>query len=121
MKLKELYFTSKGRLNRKHFILATLPILAINIAAALVDASSGSSVVRIGEASVGIFQVLTNLLTLWPGIALGIKRLHDRDKKGWFIALSYVPLVNLWIAIELLFLKGKEGENTFGPDPLQTV
>jgi uncharacterized membrane protein YhaH (DUF805 family) len=59
-----------------------------------------------------------DLIILWPGIAILIKRSHDRDRSGWFILLFLVPLLNLWPLIELLFLRGTIGSNRFGPDPV---
>lgn len=60
-----------------------------------------------------------HLLLLWPSLALGVKRCHDRGRSGWFLLLMLVPLLNLWPVIELAFLRGTTGENRFGPDPLE--
>jgi uncharacterized membrane protein YhaH (DUF805 family) len=60
-----------------------------------------------------------NLILLWPTLALGVKRCHDRGRSGWFLLLMLVPLVQLWPIIELAFLRGTAGENRFGPDPLE--
>lgn len=50
---------------------------------------------------------------------LAIKRAHDRDRPGWFILFSWVPPIPVfWVFIELGFLRGTEGGNTFGNDPL---
>ena len=37
----------------------------------------------------GLFQ----LLVLWPGIVLLIKRIHDRNKSGWLVWVLYGPLI----------------------------
>ena len=34
------------------------------------------------------------------------------------ILIAFVPILNLWYAIEVLFLRGMEGDNRFGVDPL---
>jgi uncharacterized membrane protein YhaH (DUF805 family) len=53
---------------------------------------------------------------------LGIKRFHDRDKSGWWLLISLVPLIGpLWLLVELGFLQGSEGANRFGPDPLAAL
>ncbi|MEE9544269.1 MAG: DUF805 domain-containing protein [Rhodospirillales bacterium] len=55
----------------------------------------------------------------WTSLAVGAKRCHDRGRSGWFQLISLIPLIgSLWLLVELGFLKGKEGENRFGPDPL---
>lgn len=61
---------------------------------------------------------LVNLVLLWPSIAVGVKRLHDRNYSGWFLLVLFVPLVQLWPIVVMLFLRGTEGDNRFGPDPL---
>ena len=55
---------------------------------------------------------------LWSSFALQAKRWHDRDKSAWWILLNFIPIANLWALIETLFLRGTEGSNRFGDDPL---
>lgn len=116
--MKTLYLTFSGRINRQKYILASLPLFALGILAAIIDASTGSVLVQLGPVTYGPAQSLAFLILLVPGLALGIKRLHDRNRTGWLILLAYVPIVNIWIAIELLFLKGTAGSNRYGQDPL---
>lgn len=61
---------------------------------------------------------LVNLVLLWPSIAVGVKRLHDRNYSGWFFLVLFVPLLQLWPIVVMAFLRGTEGDNRFGPDPL---
>ena len=66
-----------------------------------------------------IIETLVFVLFLWVGLAVQIKRWHDRDKSGWWALLNLVPLIGtLWILIECGFLRGTYGANRFGPDPL---
>jgi uncharacterized membrane protein YhaH (DUF805 family) len=63
--------------------------------------------------------LLVGLVGIWVGIAAGAKRCHDRDRTGWFQLIVLIPIIGaIWLLIELGFLKGSEGENRFGPDPL---
>lgn len=48
---------------------------------------------------------------------MGIKRCHDRNRCGWFLLVALIAIVNLWYWTEILFLKGTDGENRFGPEP----
>lgn len=114
MSIGNLYFSTEGRINRKKYILGSLPLIAIAIVAAILDQASGSRVF----ANYGIFQIATFFINLWPGIALGVKRFHDRNLNGWLFLLAFVPLVNFWVSIEVLFLKGTEGDNKYGSDPI---
>jgi uncharacterized membrane protein YhaH (DUF805 family) len=59
------------------------------------------------------------LLLLWPSICLYAKRWHDRDKSGWWSLIGLIPIIGgLWMLIELGFLRGTDGPNRFGPDPI---
>jgi uncharacterized membrane protein YhaH (DUF805 family) len=97
--------------------------------------------VIIGKSAIVVFVVLAFVPGTWISLALMIKRLHDRDKSAWWLSLFYlVPLVlqaigqflgsaglildliatgiGIWAIIELGFLRGTDGPNKFGPDPL---
>jgi len=61
------------------------------------------------------------LLWIYMVLALSIKRLHDRDKSGWWYLICFVPLVGpIWLLVELGMLGGTHGINRFGPDPLDS-
>ena len=56
----------------------------------------------------------------WAGIAVQVKRLHDRDKSGWWVMLDFLILPAFWNFFALGIRKGTYGRNRFGPDPLET-
>jgi uncharacterized membrane protein YhaH (DUF805 family) len=59
------------------------------------------------------------VLLVYPLVAVAVKRCHDRGKSGWWVPLALVPVIGLfWWVIDLGILKGTEGGNQFGPDPL---
>ena len=62
-------------------------------------------------------QLLTAILSLGlliPSIAVGVRRLHDLDKSGWWLLLGFVPIVGL-ILIYWFAQPGTPGANRFGP------
>lgn len=61
------------------------------------------------ESSDGILK-LYQLLVLIPSIAVGVRRIHDVNKSGWFIL---IPIYNL----VLFCIDGTKGPNKYGPDP----
>jgi len=54
------------------------------------------------------------LATIVPSLAVGIRRLHDTDKSGWFLLLSLIPFVGAIILIVFLAAEGTNGPNSFG-------
>lgn len=101
-----LWLSPKGRINRRPYFFAGLATGGIVEAARLVP-----------EAFL-ILYLPVMLLAIYVSIALGIKRCHDRGRTGWFLLLNVIPVVCLWPFVELVFLKGAEGPNEYGPDPL---
>jgi uncharacterized membrane protein YhaH (DUF805 family) len=92
------------------------------------------------------FHVVTTPLFLWVYVATSIKRLHDRDRSGWWMLPFFVIpglyrhfedrlgdstavgllglavyVFYLWGFIEIYLRKGTKGTNRFGPDPLAPV
>lgn len=114
MSIGTLYFNTTGRINRKAYLVGILPLIGLTVAAFVIDQMVQSRVIL----DYGVFQLLALALIFWPSLCLGIKRLHDRNRPWWFVLLGYVPLVNVWIAVELMCLKGTPGKNVFGKDPL---
>jgi uncharacterized membrane protein YhaH (DUF805 family) len=50
------------------------------------------------------------LAVLIPSIAVGVRRMHDVGKSGWFLL---IPIYNLILALS----EGEKGDNKYGPDP----
>ncbi len=47
-----------------------------------------------------VLAIIINLALILPGLALSIRRLHDSGKSGWWLLISFVPLIG---AIILLY------------------
>lgn len=68
----------------------------------------------------GILMTIASIFYIWAGLAIAIKRWHDRNKSGWWVLIGLVPVIGgLWVLIENGFLKGTDGPNDYGPDPLR--
>ena len=53
----------------------------------------------------------------YVNVAVTVRRLHDLGRNGWFILLSFVPILNLVIGVYVAFFKGKDEDNKYGPSP----
>lgn len=62
------------------------------------------------EISKGFLVNTYNLATVVPLVAVGVRRMHDVNKSGWFLL---VPIYNFI----LLVTSGTKGDNKYGPDP----
>ncbi len=58
------------------------------------------------------------LVAIWfPMMAVTVRRLHDSNHRGRWVLLNLVPFVGL-IVLYWLIIKGTDGDNDYGPDPL---
>ena len=53
---------------------------------------------------------LYTLAVLIPSLAVGVRRMHDVGKSGWFLL---IPIYSFILAVT----EGEKGENKYGPDP----
>ncbi|MEI6557684.1 MAG: DUF805 domain-containing protein [Rhodospirillaceae bacterium] len=116
MPWSDLLFSFEGRIRRSDFWLRwTLPVTVVFIGFA--------ALVAVMEADAAIATVFY-LVALYPGLAVNVKRCHDRGRSGWFFLINFIPLIGgIWYFIDVGCLRGTVGDNRFGPDPLgdQTV
>lgn len=47
------------------------------------------------------------------------RRLHDLNYSGWYQLLGLVPIINIILGLFMLFKRGTQGPNDYGPDPLE--
>jgi uncharacterized membrane protein YhaH (DUF805 family) len=146
MSMSQLLFSFSGRLNRKPYWLTTLClILVFLVLITVVFVVGGASILSGDLSGLGamiIILVLLYIPLLWIGLALGVKRLHDRNKSGWWLLLFwFLPAIlqgageqidgigivltlaglaiSIWGLVEIGFLRGTVGPNQYGPDPLE--
>ena len=101
------YAEFKGRARRKEYWLFILLYIICYMIAYLIDTVLGTLI---------IFTAIVTLGLLIPLISVGVRRLHDTDRSGWWYLLGFVPFANIVLLI-FFFLDGTLGENRFGPDP----
>jgi uncharacterized membrane protein YhaH (DUF805 family) len=137
MNFVNLFISPSGRINRAKFWIAILVFTVLNVLSTGMVLASGSNTLI-------ILNGIISLLVAASGILVGIKRLHDRNKSGWWVLLYWLApfvmlsvgfagglpeimvnivgflalAIGLWSLIELGGLRGTIGQNKYGPDPL---
>lgn len=71
----------------------------------------------IGES--GLLATLYGAFVFLPWWAVQFRRLHDTDRSAWWLLLIIIPVVGWIIIIVFNCQRGTQGENRYGPDPLQ--
>ena len=78
------------------------------------------SVLYYAGESISQFDVAAKLYTLiviLPGISVGMRRLHDIGKSGWWLLLLFIILIGLPILIYFFIQDSQHGENVYGENP----
>ncbi|MFJ4037963.1 DUF805 domain-containing protein [Microbacterium sp. NPDC090007] len=107
------YATFRGRASRSEFWWwALVNVMVASVLSGLALATSGPTVDELGQpvgpSGLGlVFFVLYGvwgLVTLIPGIALVVRRLHDSNKSGFWVFVVLVPVVGpiVLLVFELL-------------------
>ena len=108
------YSVFDGRARRKEYWFFYLFYFIIMVVLVFIDSMTGTLNITAG---LGLLSGLFVLAMIVPGIAVGIRRLHDTDRSGWWLLIAFVPLIGgIWLLV-LMVLDGTSGQNQFGPDP----
>lgn len=144
MPMTQLLFSFQGRLNRKPYwmtAIATMVIIIVLLLFALILIREH----RFEFAGLTLtLLVILYIPLIWIGLAIGAKRLYDRDKSAWWLLIFYAAPgilstagnrmedvgfiilhiisfgISVWAFVELGCLRGTPGPNRYGPDPLST-
>lgn len=107
LKAMKQYADFNGRARRKEYWMFTLFYVIAIVVASIIDGIIGYPIVA------GI-AVLAHII---PGLAVGVRRMHDLDKSGWMLLVSIIPIVGgIWLFV-LTVLDGTPGDNQYGPNP----
>lgn len=110
------YATFGGRASRSEYWYFFLVYALIFVGLAVIDALFGTFDMRQG---IGLFTGLFALATALPSVAVGVRRMHDIGRSGWWLLVSLVPVVGLiWLLIYAA-REGEPGPNAWGAKPLQ--
>ncbi len=98
-----------GRARRKEYWMFFLFNIIISFVMGFVLGFIGG-ILGIGTALSNPASVIYGLAVLVPGIAVGVRRMHDIGRSGWWLLFPFVNLV-------FLCLDSENGENRYGPNP----
>ena len=104
VKVLKNYAVFEGRARRKEYWYYTLFASLISIALTFVDNAIAPN------ATTGVIGAIFSLGTIVPSIAVGVRRMHDVGKSGWYLL---IPIYNLILACT----NGDTGTNEYGTDP----
>ena len=89
------FFTYKGRMNRKHYIIAYLLIVAL-----------GFFTIYTSNSIPGYYSETISIVITMLYLFASIKRMRDLMHSLWWLFLLIIPFVNIGFQVYLLFKKG---------------
>jgi uncharacterized membrane protein YhaH (DUF805 family) len=108
------YTVFDGRAGRAEYWYFVLFNVIVSIVLGILDGLLGT--VSSG-ARVGLFGGIYSLAVLCPSIGVGIRRLHDINRSGWWLLIGLIPLVGWIILIVWAARESDPGANQYGSGP----
>lgn len=118
--LKWMMTSFEGRIGRKEYwmnslLLSAVVMVPIGVLVGLVVAMDNDALTMTILSIAG----LAMLPLIWCSLALQVKRWHDRNKSGLWALIGIVPYIGgIWQFVECGCLRGTDGPNRYGEDPL---
>lgn len=104
------YAQFTGRSRRSEYWYFVLGNIVLSVIATMLGLVLGET---IGSMLSGIISI--GLLI--PGIAVGVRRLHDTGRSGWWLLVGLVPLIGAIVLIVWFASDSQPGANEYGPNP----
>jgi len=103
MKALKAYTDFEGRSRRKEYWTFTLVNFVISI--------------LLYGVGLDLLGGLFGIVILLPGIAVGVRRLHDIGKSGLWLLIGFIPVIGLIVLIYFFVQDSDLGSNIYGVSP----
>ena len=107
LKVLKNYAVFSGRARRKEYWMFVLINMLVAMLLGFIDGATGMIDTASGS---GMTSSIYQLAVVIPSIAVGVRRMHDVGKSGWFLL---IPIYNFILAVT----DGETEENAYGPNP----
>jgi uncharacterized membrane protein YhaH (DUF805 family) len=101
----ENYANFNGRARRAEFWWYFLANLIISIV---------FNVLAAAASFFAILSLIYALAVLIPGLAVGVRRLHDTGRSGWWLLIALIPIVGIIVLIVFFAQDTTPGVNDYG-------
>ncbi len=111
------YATFTGRASRPEFWWWVLAVFLILIVTQIIDGAIIAPILGFSAFQPEGGQPLSVLVSLGlilPNIAVGVRRLHDTGRSGWWILIGLIPVIGTLVLIYFYVQPSEEGANDYG-------
>ena len=107
------YVTFSGRASRSEFWYWVLFTIIGAVVTLILDQAVFS------DSDYSPLNLIFNLVCFLPGLAVGVRRLHDIGRTGWWWLIAFT-IIGLVVLIVWDCQKSDPGPNAYGPPPVTT-
>ena len=107
------YAVFDGRARRKEYWYFVLFNFIIGFVLGLIESLAGIA----PGINYSVLSLIYALAVLLPGLGVGVRRLHDTGRSGWWLFISLIPFIGAIILLILMAIDSQEGTNQYGPSP----
>lgn len=108
------YATFSGRAQRAEYWYFFLFYILTFIGLSFIDGITGTFS---EEAGIGLLSGLYSLAILIPSLAVGVRRLHDTGRSGWWLLVGIIPLIGAIVLLIFFVQDSVPGHNLYGSNP----
>lgn len=114
------YLDFNGRASRSQYWYFVLYYFLISLVLAFIDTlvinpMLGATPEQMARG--GILQMIFGLALFLPSLSIGVRRLHDIGKSGWWLLLSFIPIIGVLVLLFWFIQDSQPGSNEYGPNP----
>lgn len=103
------YVGFAGRARRSEFWYFYLFTIIVSIIASVLQRAVSNS-------SSGVITGIVGLALILPSLAVGVRRLHDTGRSGWWILIGLIPVIGTIVLI-VFYVQDSHSDNQYGPSP----
>ena len=111
------YAVFSGRAQRKEYWMFVLFNIIIAIVLGIIEEVIGLS----SEPGQGILTNIYSLAILLPSLAVGVRRLHDIGRTGWWLLIGLIPIIGVIVLLVFAVQDSQPGTNQYGPNPKEAA
>jgi uncharacterized membrane protein YhaH (DUF805 family) len=111
------YAVFSGRARRQEYWMFVLSNVIIVVFLGIIDGMADSDF----EGSRSTLTTLYVLATLIPFLAVGVRRLHDTGRSGWWMLIGVIPIIGAIVLLIFIIQDSQLMDNQYGPNPKREI
>ncbi len=99
------YAVFEGRASRREYWMFVLGLFLTALVLGIIEAMVFHT---------KFLGILFGLATAVPSLAIGVRRLHDTNRSGWWYLVGFIPLIGFFVLLFFLVQESRHEGNQYG-------